>query len=361
MAHQKKRRKSSRKHVPSQVRKPFWRRAGWPMLLLLLVAAVATVWALTGSKAKKPSGKLRAKSDIPSLVEILAMNLNELANVDIALMNLRCAEGLKGSEGLDVSAALKTLDQFAAHVKEQTEQNFYRFTKNPSDFENSEPYYRLMMMAIVLQEDGKIQYNPARISLPGNPEANEKFFANCKDVFINGLTGPPLMGTCSSLPVLYVAIGRRLGYPLRLVSTKCHLFVRWEDDKTRLNVEATGSGFKTYDDNFYKTWPYTVTEKEVAENGYLKAMTPNEELACFMSFRGACFYEGMGYYTPGIEAYREAYRLAPHNPAHRVLLKMSVEMLQARQAHQLEWLLEKADNPKAPPPPTGLFRRPANR
>ena len=29
-------------------------------------------------------------------------------------------------------------------------------------------------------------------------------------------------GTCSSLPVLQVAVGRRLGYPLKLVTTKGH-------------------------------------------------------------------------------------------------------------------------------------------
>jgi hypothetical protein len=42
--------------------------------------------------------------------------------------------------------------------------------------------------------------------------------------------------------VLYVAIGRRLGYPLKLVECKGHLFVRWEDAKERFNIEGTSRG-----------------------------------------------------------------------------------------------------------------------
>lgn len=42
--------------------------------------------------------------------------------------------------------------------------------------------------------------------------------------------------------MLYVAIGRRLGYPLKLVECKGHLFVRWEDAKERFNIEGTSRG-----------------------------------------------------------------------------------------------------------------------
>ena len=46
----------------------------------------------------------------PSLAQLLAMPPEQLAEVDIALMNLRCAEGLRGAEGLNVTAALMMLD-----------------------------------------------------------------------------------------------------------------------------------------------------------------------------------------------------------------------------------------------------------
>ena len=97
-----------------------------------------------------------------------------------------------------------------------------------------------------------------------------------------------MMGTCSSLPVLYVAVGRRLGYPLKLVSTKEHLFARWEDTRNHLNMEGTSHGFISENDDYYKTWPCSVSDEEIKTNNYLKAMTAKEELACFMATRGAC-------------------------------------------------------------------------
>jgi hypothetical protein len=62
---------------------------------------------------------------------------------------------------------------------------------------------------------------------------NDGFFADPSKVFLHGLLGPERVGTCSSLPVLYVAVGRQLGYPLKLVTAKGHLFVRWEGAESR--------------------------------------------------------------------------------------------------------------------------------
>jgi hypothetical protein len=56
-------------------------------------------------------------------------------------------------------------------------------------------------------------------------------------LFLHGLT-QGRGGTCLSMPVAYVAVGRRLGYPLKLVTAKGHLFARWEslDGKERLTA-----------------------------------------------------------------------------------------------------------------------------
>ena len=93
------------------------------------------------------------------------------------------------------------------------------------------------------------------------------------------------------MPVLYVAIGRRLGYPLRLATTKSHLFIRWEGAGERFDLEATGKGMNRDDDEHFKQWPYPVTEEEIQADGYLKSLTPVEELALFLSLRGHCLKE----------------------------------------------------------------------
>ena len=110
----------------------------------------------------------------------------------------------------------------------------------------------MLMMAVVLYEDFSVRYNPERISAPGAVDPNDHFFADSRDIFLHGLLLPSLnpqlstlnlpTGTCSSLPVLYIAIGRRLGYPLKLATTKSHLFIRWEGAGERFDLEATGRG-----------------------------------------------------------------------------------------------------------------------
>jgi hypothetical protein len=112
------------------------------------------------------------------------------------------------------------------------------------------------------------------------------------------------------MPVLYVALGRRLGYPVFLVATKGHLFVRWEGRGERLNLEATGRGMNHYDDQHYREWPFRLSEQEIAENGYLKSMTPAEEQAAFLAIRGACL-QANGRLAAARQAYAEAAKSAP--------------------------------------------------
>lgn len=50
-------------------------------------------------------------------------------------------------------------------------------------------------------------------------------------------------GNCFNLPLLYMAVARRLGYPIKPVSAPRHLFLRYVDPKLkRQNIEATGNG-----------------------------------------------------------------------------------------------------------------------
>ena len=188
-----------------------------------------------------------------TLSELLVLSSVELEKCDIGLMNLLCAQGLHGAENLNLADACEKLDGIAHSVEFETKRHFYRFGDKPSDYNNSEGFFRMLVLSTVLQEDFGIHYNPDRITEPGVFAGNQTFFSDSADVFIHGLIGERRSGTCSSMPVFYVAIGRRLGYPLKLVSCKNHLFVRWEDERQRFNIEATGVGFNSFDDEYYKT------------------------------------------------------------------------------------------------------------
>ncbi len=128
-------------------------------------------------------------------------------------MNLLCSEGLPGAESLKLDECLATLDQWAEHVKSETDRNFHQFRDDPVKFNNSEGYFRALLLIGVLQQDLNVHYNPAHITPPDSPEPDNLFFADSKDLFLHGLASLRAMGTCVSIPVLYVAVGRRLGYP----------------------------------------------------------------------------------------------------------------------------------------------------
>jgi hypothetical protein len=198
-----------------------------------------------------------------ALKELLALSPAQLEACDIARMNLLCSEGLPGAESHGVEDCLATLDRWAEHVKSETDRNFHQFRDNPGNFNNSEGYFRALFLIGVLQQDFNVLYNPAHITTPDAPEPDEVFFADSKDLFLHGIASSRAMGTCISIPVLYVAVGHRLGYPMKLVTARAHLFARWEsaDGKERFNIEATAPGLTTPDDDYYRKWPIPISEE----------------------------------------------------------------------------------------------------
>ncbi len=233
----------------------------------------------------------------------------QIAEQEIARLNLSCAV-LSGAEQVDVGQCLALLDQITTKVRSETERHIYRFRRAPAEFENSEGFFRMLMLTVVLAEDFKIQYDPERKNSSQTATESDGFFSDASSVFLPGLLGPKRQGTCSSIPVLYVAVGRRLGYPLKLVTTKGHLFVRWEGTGERFNVEATSHGLNRFDDDYYRHWPFEISPSEEVAEGYLKSLTPAEELAVFLSIRGMCERQA-GRWLDAAESFAMAAKLAP--------------------------------------------------
>jgi hypothetical protein len=244
---------------------------------------------------------------------------HRIDGLDVAEANLLCARGLPRAERLDVEEHVKRLDDWAEHVRAETERHMYRFREAPGEFEDSEAYFRMLMLAVVLQEDFGVHYNEERMSDPD--------FRDSRDLFIHGMIGlqdenggQANGGTCVSMPVLYTAVGRRLGYPLTLVIAREHVFCRWDGEdhrnpawRERLNIEATSRGLSTYDDDHYRRWPAPLTEVDLSGDWYLRSLTFAEELAEFLITRGHCLLDN-GRFAEAQEAYATAHRLAPKCP-----------------------------------------------
>jgi hypothetical protein len=289
---------------------------GLPVLLMAALALAACFVLFPNDKPALPApgASTNAFGRAPgvarkarTLEELLAMSPQQLAEVDVAEMNLLCATGLPGSEDLDVDRCLAALDRWAGRVKSETDRHFYKFARDPGSYRNSEGYFRMLMLITVLQQDFGVRYNVRRV--------RDIDFRRSQDLFIHGMIGSGNGGTCVSMPVLYAAVARRLGYPVRLVLAKAHVFCRWDSPAERFNIEATNQGMNSFPDEYYLAWPEKVSRAEAGRNRYLLSLSPGEELASFLGCRGHCLLDN-GRAREGLDAYAAAHRLAPKDPAY---------------------------------------------
>jgi len=251
-----------------------------------------------------------------TLAALLQVPSDQIQNVEMARMNLLCAEGLVGSDQLDVEKDLAIIDQWAT----QADQDLQRFTPlyhtHPEKFPDvhSESEWKMYVLFGFLRERQGIGYNPELKALFAKgygyiEDHPDEFRQDALDTFLNGIV-ERRMGVCSSMPAIFVAVGRRLGYPLYYVHTKGHSFVRWDDGKERFNVETTRSFFTTPHDDYYERWPYRISKQDQADFGYLKNQTPQQMLAGFLQDRCACLYAS-GRIKEGNQTFEVAAALVP--------------------------------------------------
>jgi hypothetical protein len=205
----------------------------------------------------------------------------DVPRFELAEMNLIAAYGLRGTEAMAMGAMLATLDAWAKRIADHTLKSIHVFHKHRSDF-GTLARFRITAMLQALTREYGVRYNPDRIADP-------HVWTDPEDSFLHGVLGPRRIGTCSSLPVLLTALGRRMGYPLKLVLAPGHVFCRWDTPGERFNIEYNERGLNSYPDEYYKEWPVSWTpelrerERTCPEN--LVSLTPQQELAFLAALR----------------------------------------------------------------------------
>ncbi len=284
-------------------------------------------------------------------INVLELSLVEIANCDIAELNLCAAYGLPGIKKINAEKLVNRLDEWAYHVRVEICRHLYRLdprsTAPPTEFsyENSVARFLCYYLLQVLQEDCGVAYHPDR---KFNPD-----FCHPEDLFIHGIVDENGKGgTCASMPVVYVAVARRLGFPVSLVETKGHFFFRWEDDKgtvlqwehpklnlwvppDRFNVEGSGEGIAYYDDSHYVQWPELWNEADTAHGRYLKSLTNVEAFASFLIQRAECFYEA-GLWQECIQSIEMGRTLALDDPRY--------EWLHAKRLHERQQFRQRIED-----------------
>ncbi len=231
---------------------------------------------------------------------------DELAQRDVAETNLFAAYNLPYAGKLEIADLQKQLDQWAERVDDATRRAIARGAPELRQMPFGQ--FRILVMVSVLQRSLGVRYNFG--FMEGEYDGSDS-----RNLFIHGLLQGH-GGSCVTLPVLYAAIGRRLGYPIKLVQAKEHTFCRWsEPGGERFNIEATSPGFTPRSDEYYLTWPVPITPAELKSGFYLRELTPREELAFFLGQRGNCWFDNLdGWWAA--EAYREAYKLTNQGGYH---------------------------------------------
>jgi hypothetical protein len=299
-------------------------------LALPVSAGVAAAGDQT-TNTPAPNTNQTAKADTfvqpKTLAELLALPPDRLEEVDIARIDLLCAEGLPGAEDLDVEKCIETLDGWARYVKTETDKNYHRFLEHPEKFKNSLGRFQMAAMAAVLSEDLRVQYNPQRerelfdnrffTNRTVYGEAERSFFSDSSDLFLNGILSPKRYGTCASLPYLYVAVGRRLGYPVSIAGAHMHSYVYYDEgDGKHFNVEATENrAFVTPSDESYKhpVWGAPSSPEYYEKRGLLRPLSNKEAMGHILAERAAVF-RSAGQHDEEAKTWATAARYFPDTP-----------------------------------------------
>jgi len=251
-----------------------------------------------------------------SLSELLALSPAELAAVDIGRANLLCAEGLPGADKDEFPGYVAQLDTIAQAVHRYTESSWRLFKLKPGQFHNSENVFRVYTMEHVFRVQFGIRYDRKVHEL--TESGNRHNTTDSSEVFIHGILSPKRTGTCSSLPAFAIGVGRRLGYPLKLVLVPNHTLYRWDDGNEVFNFQHTEAGGGVQPDEYFYEWPFTWTEDDYAINArtkvWLHSLNPPKEVSKFLCNRALVLCE-CNRYVEAFEALNAAERFDPINPA----------------------------------------------
>lgn len=271
---------------------------GGTVTVLFLMFAVLRLFTETEAVENRHVQSETESGNMLTVERLMASTASEIENNkwDIAELNLTCALNLPGAVNLDIRSCLNELSRWTEFVRKETDRQMYKFFRNPNDFNNSEAYFKVLIMVTALQRDLGAGYNMSLVESGAMDDIRStRFFRDSKDLFIHGYFSPGRSGSCASMPVLMTAVGRRLGYPLKLVTAKAHLFARWDDGKERFNIETAGRGLLCYPDSHYRRFPHPISDSEIQAEGYLKSLSPVEELSAFLEVRAMCLKENRRY------------------------------------------------------------------
>jgi regulator of sirC expression with transglutaminase-like and TPR domain len=137
--------------------------------------------------------------------------------------------------------------------------------------------------------------------------------------------------SCVGLVGLYLAVTETLGLPLDAVLLPGHVFVRWQDNETTINIETLRRGIER-PDHFY------VREFRVPPDDplYMKNID-HSQFAALLHFNIGNAYREQRRYDEAAAAYAQAVALLPDFVEARMNLGNAYQLLDKPEKAQQEW------------------------
>jgi len=125
-----------------------------------------------------------------------------------------------------------------------------------------------------------------------------------------------MRGNCLSTSTLYVLAGEALGLPIRMVLIPRHAFARWDDGRSKINIETTNKGVE-YTDRFYLRNASQPAEEDIEKLGWCRSLNPDETVAELHAIC-AMHRSGENQLEVALKHWEEAMRLAPKHADYRL-------------------------------------------
>jgi regulator of sirC expression with transglutaminase-like and TPR domain len=168
---------------------------------------------------------------------------------------------------LDVQAYSKKLDALAAKAKWLAR-------------DTQDPEIRIRALNTVLFRYEGFRYDHEGFAAGGRKE----------HFYLNGILDTK-QGICFTMPLLYVAVGQRLGWPIYPVTAPSHFFARYSAPFFhRQNIEVT-SGGKYFEDEWYID-DFAIGPGALRTGGYMRTLTYREYLGHILYASAYAFRDG---------------------------------------------------------------------
>ena len=130
---------------------------------------------------------------------------------------------------------------------------------------SKDPDYRVRVLNTFLYQSWGIEYDMSDI-----------YAKKPENRYLNGMLDTK-KGSCITMPLLYLAIAQRMGYPVYPVAVPNHLIVRYADPSLKLqNIEATSEGGFVPDDEYQ--YVLQIPDRGIQSGAYLRTMSNKEFL-----------------------------------------------------------------------------------